>query len=178
MRKIIFHFAPKEWDHFFWKKKYHRSWWYKKHHIPGRFIWKDYFFRTFGKKIWCFVQSRFYEPNIVIISDPTFAMICLIPLQRRPDYDNVIKLLLVLFFYPVWKRWIFHQPEGPVNTTACGSLIQSLIFIWFYFGLLSIELKVLKYYTKLLIQCFTQIRILWDIPYLGNFYSLMPGTSI
>ena len=92
--------------------------WYKKHHIPRWFIWKYYFFRTFGKKIWCFVQCRFYELNIVIISDPTFAMICLIPLQRRPDYDNVVKLLLVLFFYPVWKRWIFHQPEGPVNTAV------------------------------------------------------------
>ena len=44
---------------------------------------------------------RLYKPNIIIMPDPAFSMICLIPSKRWADNDDVVKILAIFFFYKI-----------------------------------------------------------------------------
>ena len=41
----------------------------------------------------------FYWSNIAIVLDPTFNRICLVPSERWANNDDVIKMLVIFFFY-------------------------------------------------------------------------------
>ena len=101
LRKIIFHFLPKEKGDIFGEKKYHLSLWYKTDHIPVQFLWKDHLFRTFGKRKHGFLCSDFCKQlhskvslswawnniELRLFQPPVFAG-CLFEPQYRPLYEH------------------------------------------------------------------------------------------